>query len=135
MRKLTTTLNLLSKSLSKFQWREKRVHDISNGFQPHFSKWIQDSRASVCRTGFRETKQLLGPERALLVRESLVLTGLKVWEPTSGPNGVGRIDLGARESHRKRRCDIDSGAQVLRERTDFWKSTMGAKTDHHSQFT
>ena len=80
-----------------------------------------------------ETKRHLGPERAFCARESLVLHSPTTLEPTSGPTGVGRIDLGARESARKRLCDIDSGTQVLRERTDFWKSTMGAKTDHHSQ--
>ena len=77
----------------------------------------------------------LGPERAFFARESLVLHKHTTLEPTSGPNGVGPTALGARESYRKRVCDIDSGAQVLCEITDFWKSTMGAKTDHHSQFT
>ena len=89
----------------------------------------------VCPAVTWETKRHLGPARAFFARESLVLHKHTTLEPTSGPTGVGRIDLGARESHRKRRRDIDSGAQVLRERTDFWKSTMGAKTDHHSQFT
>ena len=90
---------------------------------------FQNSRSSVCHTGICETDRYRGPRRAFFARESSVLACRKAQESTSGPNGVGPIALGARESHRKRRRDIDSGVQVLRERTDFWKSTMGAKID------